>query len=436
MQLPLSQAVLQKEMEQLHLQQLSTASIRDVVALVNALEEKCKIPFVRMEMGVPGLPAPEVGIAKEIEMLQKGVAAVYPNLNGLAELKQETARFAKLFLNLDIAPQSCVPTVGSMMGGFASFLVANSTHADRAKGTLFIDPGFPINKLQCRILQQPYDSFDTYHYRGNKLKEKLEEYLKTGDYCTIFYSNPNNPTWQCLTEDELQAIGELATRYDCIVVEDLAYFGMDFRQDYAQPGVPPYQPTAARYTSNYILTISGSKAFSYAGQRIGMLLMSDTLFNRSFPDLKPRFGREFFGEAMISATLYALSAGVCHSAQWGLTAILKAVNDGKYNFGEATRIYGEKAQEMKAIFLQAGFHIVYDKDGEQALADGFYFTVAYKDLDSDKLLALLMRVGVSAISLRNTGSERSEALRICTSLIPREQFPLLRERLALLPDLL
>lgn len=49
---------------------------------------------------------------------------------------------------------------------------------------------------------------------------KVESYLKKGNICCIIYSNPNNPSWVCLNEDELKAIGELATRYDTVVVED------------------------------------------------------------------------------------------------------------------------------------------------------------------------------------------------------------------------
>lgn len=419
-------------MAKLHIEDAATASIRDLVALVTAIEEETGIRFVRMEMGVPGLPAPSIGIEKEIEKLRDGVAAVYPNLNGLPELKVEASRFAKLFLNVDIDARCCVPTVGSMMGGFSSFLVANNTFKARKKGTLFIDPGFNLNKLQCRILQQEYDSFDLYEHRGLKLKEKLRSYLQTGQYCTIFYSNPNNPTWQCLTEEELSIIGQLATEYDCIVVEDLAYFGMDFRQDYSKPGEPPYQPTVAHYTDHYILTVSGSKAFSYAGQRIGLMMMSNKLFDRQYLDLQPIFGRLHFGDAMISSALYAISAGVTHSAQWAMAAILKATNDGIYNYREATIEYGRKAEEMKKIFLDNGFHIVYDKDGERDIADGFYFTVAYGDMDSSDLIVYLIQYGICALTLRMTGSERREAIRICTSLIPRDQFPDLRARLGLL----
>lgn len=432
MNFPIAENLIKKNLDELHINNLGTASIRDLVALVNRLEKETGTPFVRMEMGVPGLPAPQIGIDDEIQKLREGVAAVYPNLDGLPELKQETSRFVKLFLDIDVLPRSCVPTVGSMEGGFASFLVGNRTHKNRAKGTLFIDPGFNLNKLQCRILRQPFESFDLYEFRGEKLRAKLESYLSTGDFCTILYSNPNNPTWQCLTEEELRIIGELATKYDVIVIEDLAYFGMDFRQDYSRPGVPPYQPTVAHYTDYYMLTLASSKAFSYAGQRVGVLVMSDKLFEREYPDLEESFGRTRFGDAMISSALYAISAGVTHSAQWGLSALLKATNDGTYNYRDDVMEYGRKAEEMKKMFIDNGFHIVYDKDGDENIADGFYFTVAYKEMDGGELLKKFIQYGLCAITLITTGSRRKEALRICVSLTPRSQFPELSRRLEML----
>ena len=96
---------------------------------------------------------------------------------------------------------------------------------------------------------------------------------------SILYSNPNNPAWICLTEEELETIARLADEYGAVVIEDLAYFGMDFRQDYSRPGVPPFQPSVARHTDRFVLLISSSKVFSYAGERIGMLVVSDALWN-------------------------------------------------------------------------------------------------------------------------------------------------------------
>ncbi len=412
---PIAKQLIDEKKSELRIQNIAQASIRDLVALVNGLEKISGEKFVRMEMGIPGLPSPQVAIEAEKKALDRGVTAVYPNLDGLPELKNEISRFVKLFLDINVKASSCVPTVGSMQATYVSFLVANNCHKSRGKGTLFLDPGFNINKLQSSILKQPMDSFDIYHYRGEKLRAKLESMLATGDYCSLLYSNPNNPTWQCFTE-----------------IEDLAYFGMDERTDYSQPGVAPYQPSVAHYADNYILLISSSKTFSYAGQRIGMLVMSDVLYDREFPDLLPQFGYTRFGDALVRAALYALSSGVSHTAQWGLQALLQAVNDGNYNFKETTNFYAQKAAVAKKMFTDNGFHIVYDSDGEKELADGFYFTVAYKGLSGGELLDKFLAYGLCAIALETTGSERTEALRICVSQIREEQFAKLNERLKLL----
>jgi len=404
------------------------ASIREIVRFVNEIEERSGCAFIRMEMGVPGLEPAEIGIEAEIDALRRGVASKYPAIEGIKELKKEIARFAGLFLDIQVKEEGCVPTVGSLMGAMAGYMVANRTDRNK-KGTLFLDPGFPVHKQQCDVLGQPYEAFDVYNYRGKKLGNKLESFLDKGKISSILYSNPNNPSWICFTHDELKTIGELAEKYDVIVMEDLAYFGMDFRNDYSHPGEVPFQPTVAKYTRNYLLLISSSKSFSYAGQRVGMMVMSDYLFSRKYPDLLRYFSSDVFGYAMIYGALYALSAGACHSAQFALAAILKAVNDGKYNFLDDIREYGEKAAVMKKLFIANGFSIVYDKDLDQPVADGFYFTISYPGFSGSELISELIYYGISAISLDLTGSERKEGLRACVSLVRREQFPDLESRL-------
>jgi aspartate/methionine/tyrosine aminotransferase len=349
-------------------------------------------------------------------------------IDGVPELKKEIARFVKNFINIDVDEQGCIPTVGSMQGAMAAFLVVNRCNATKDT-ILFIDPGFPVQKQQLRVLGMNYETFDVYNFRGDKLRDKLESYLKKGNISAILYSNPNNPSWICFTEKELQTIGELATTYDTIVIEDLAYFAMDFRKDLSKPGQPPFQPTVANYTQNWLMLISSSKAFSYAGQRIGTMVISNGLYKRRYPDLKHYFTSDEFGYAMLYGAVYSLSSGVCHSTQYGFAAMLKAANDGTFNFVESVREYGEKARIMKKIFTENGFTIVYDMDEDKPLADGFYFTISYPGLTGEQLIEELLYYGVSAISLAITGSERTEGLRACVSQVQRNQFSDLEERL-------
>jgi aspartate/methionine/tyrosine aminotransferase len=425
---PVDFTVVKKKIAESGLRSLGKASIREILKLISQIEEETGVKYVRMEMGIPGLPSNSVGIEAETEALRRGVSSDYPNIEGLGILKEEASRFIKLFLNLDINPQGCIPTVGSMMGSMISFLVANRN--DKTKeGTLFLDPGFPVQKQQVKMLGHDYQSFDIFEYRGERLKDKIESYFATGKISSILYSNPNNPTWMCLTEKELEIIGELSRKHDVIVIEDLAYFGMDFRKDYSVPGKPPYQPSVGRYTDDYVILISSSKIFSYAGQRIAMMAISDHLFNRQYPDLLRYYSSDMFGHSMVYGALYGLSAGCSHSSQYGLAALLKAVNDGTYNFIHDVREYGKRAEVMKRLFVANGFRIPYDMDLDEPVADGFYFTISYPGMTSDQLLEELLFYGISAISLEITGSKRNEGLRACVSHVSRDQFGDLENRL-------
>lgn len=418
--IPISHEIVKRLTQKIGIVSPGNASIREIAQLVNMIERETGIDFVRMEMGVPGLPSPAIGIEAEIEALKNGVSSVYPDIAGISSLKVEAARFIKLFLDVDISQRGCIPTVGSLMGSMVSFLISNRN--DRTKeGTLFIDPGFPVHKQQVKMLGHDFYSFDIYNYRGKKLKDKLESYFKTGKISSILFSNPNNPAWICLNEEELAIIGELSKEYDVIVIEDLAYFGMDFRKDYSIPGKPPYQPSVAHYCNDYVLLISSSKIFSNAGQRIGIMAISDHLFDRSYPDLLRYYSSDKFGHSAIFGALYGLSAGVSHSVQYGLAAVLKAVNKGEYRFRDDIIEYGEKARVIKEIFTSNGFKITYDMDIDEPIADGFYFTVSYPGMTSNELLEELLYYGISAISLDITGSER-QGLRACVSMVPRTQF--------------
>lgn len=410
------------------LKKVGNGSIREVVRLVNRIENESGIDFIRMEMGVPGLEPPKIGILAEIEALKNGFASKYAMMEGVSVLKEEASRFVKMFLDIDVQPHHCLPSVGAMQGAIATFLVANRSDKNK-EGTLFIDPGFPVQKQQCKVLGHTYESFDVYDYRGDKLRDKLEEYLKKGKTSSVLYSNPNNPSWICFTDKELKIIGELANKYDAIIVEDLAYFGMDFRKDYSIPGKAPFQPTVAKYTDNYVLLVSSSKAFSYAGQRIGLIIVSDKLFVRRYPDLKRYYTSDGFGYSMIFGALYALSAGVSHSTQYGLAAMLKAANDGEYNFVSNVSEYGKRAKIMKKLFTDNGFKIVYDKDEDKPIADGFYFTFSYPGFSGVDLLEEMLYYGISSISLDITGSHRNEGLRACVSQTSFEKMNILKERL-------
>lgn len=427
MGIPFQHDVVEDVLQRMRISKVGDATIRQTVALSEELERRTGEKFIHLEMGSPGLPASRLGIEAQKEALDNGVASSYPNILGIAPLKEQASRFVKAFLDIDVKPEGCIPTVGSMMGTFASFIVC--THLSPEKDTiLFINPGFSVQPLQAKVLGYKREAFDVYDCRGERLRDKLESILAKGHIAGIVYSNPNNPSWVCLTEEELRYVGELATKYDAIVIEDLAYLGMDFRKELGHPFEPPYQATVARYTKNYMLMLSASKIFSYAGERIATVAISDELYNRVYPKLKEEFGIDTLGRFFVFVVVYTLSSGVTHSVQYALAAMYKAACDGTLDFVGETREYARRAARLKEIFLRHGFHIVYDKDLDEPVSDGFFFTIGRKGYTGDELLDRLLYYGVSAISLRTTGSEQ-QGIRVCTSMVKEAHYALLDERL-------
>ncbi len=410
--------------------ELGSASIRQLVGVVKDIERATGVEFIHMELGNPGLASETIGIWAEHEALLHGYGSQYPLITGVPEVKHWGSEFVRAFLGLDIPDECIVPTVGSMQGAFALNLTISQLD-DEKNTVLFLDPCFPVQKLQCKVIGVNVDSIDVGDFRGEALEDELERHFATGKIAAMLFSNPNNPSWMCLTDRELEIIGRLATKHNVMVIEDLAYFNMDFRDpNRGTPYEPPYQPSVGRYTNNVVHMISCSKMFSYAGQRGAILAVNPYLAKRKYPALAARYDNDGeFMRNLVYNILYSLSSGVTHSVQYGMAAMFKGACQGQIPFVKNSSVYARKAHQIKEIMLRNGFHIVYDKDADdQEVGDGFFFTFGYKDWTGEKMLNKLIYYGVSAISLTSTGAKR-EGMRGCASAVRDDQFAELEKRL-------
>ena len=417
MNTPLDYNIVTRAIDEMGLGDFSEATIRDIQSLSRKLEEETGQTVIHLEMGVPGLKPSDIALRAEQEALNNGCATIYPPNGGIPRIKNAASRFVKAFIGVDIDPLCCIPTTGSMQGTFATFTIWRHAFTANEKGeptVLFINPGFPVQTTQCEVIGIRHMGLDIHDYRGSQLIAKLHQIVSENNICGIVYSNPNNPSWVCFNEEELEGIGRLATQHDFIVLEDLAYFAMDFRRDLSHPFEPPYQATVARYTDNYMLSISGSKAFSYAGQRIGVCCISNKLYHRVFPSLEQNFGVGEFGNFFANRLMYTFSSGTTHSVQHAMSALMEAACDGSYCFLDDVKEYGRRAKFMKEVLLSNGFYLVYDNDLGAPLADGFYFTVQYPGMNDLELTRALMYYGIAVYPLDTMGSTQ-QGVRICTS---------------------
>jgi len=411
---------------------LTHVSIRELNRLVDELSEHFDVEFLRFEFGIPGIPPNKIGPEEEIRILQENprIPSTYPPFDGIPRLKEATSNFVKKFMDIEVPPKSCVPTVGAMHSGFICQSIVGRKQPE-SNTILYLDPGFPVNKLQTKFLGLQEQSIDLFDYRGDALINKIEEIFSTGEIGGLLWSSPNNPTWVCLKESELEGIGNLLTKYDVIGIEDAAYFGMDYRQDYSKPGVPPFIPTIARYTGNYFLTISSSKIFSYAGQRIAMTVISPELMEKRYKNLRQYFDTERIGHAFVHGGIYPTTAGVPQTPQHALAALFEAACSGDYNFLKEVKVYSRLAAKIKIIFQKYDFDLVYDKDMDEPISDGFYFTVSRQGMTGTELLFQMLRYGMAGIPLSTTGSTR-EGIRICVSIIRNSQLVEMENRLSAL----
>ena len=406
------------------------ATIMDCAKLSSCLEKETGIPVIHMELGSPGLAPNRIGVEAEKAALDAGVGSKYPPTDGLPVLKNAASRFIKAFLDLDVDARYCIPTTGSMLGAFGA-LAATSQCVPGHRKVLVLEPSFSANKQQMAILDIPWKGVEVADLRGPYFKDRLLEALSDDNYAAIIYSNPNNPSWMCLSEDELKDIAAVADALGIIVIEDLAYFCMDLRKSgLGVPYVEPYPPTIARYTWRYLLLLSASKIFSYAGQRIGILCVSPRLYNEQYPALAKRYGGSgLFGLAITGGILDMITSGCTASTQWGLAAMLDKSCEGSLDFVNDISEYGRRAARMKEIFLRHGFTISYESDPSGRIGDGFFFTLSYHGMDSATLVEELLAYGVSTVSLDKMGSVR-QGVRVCSSRISNDQFGLLDERIA------
>ncbi len=151
--LPLELAVLDRLL-QFNEIDLCTVSIRELSILVNELETHFGVEFIRMEFGVPGLLAERIGPEEEIRVLkdQHKLPSTYPPFDGVPRLKKAAALFVKKFLNVNVFSENCVPTVGAMHGCLISMAIAGR-RMKKSDTILFLDPGFPVNKLQTKFFR-------------------------------------------------------------------------------------------------------------------------------------------------------------------------------------------------------------------------------------------------------------------------------------------
>ncbi len=403
---------------------LTRCGLEELWASIDILERELGVKFLRMDFGVPGLRPSSLALTAQTAALTGSVIpSQYPPSDGIPLLKSAASQFLNRFLAVEAPPECVLPTCGATQGAFIAQAVAARRY-ENMNEILFLEPGYPPMKAQARFLGNKSIGIDLYDHRGDRLIDAIESAVREkGSIGAISWSSPNNPTWNVLTEEELKGIARICDGWDIIAIEDAAYFGMVTRTEADRPS-----RTVAQFTDNYFLLLSASKMLSYAGERIGVLAASQQMMRRRYDGLEPTFGTKEVGAAL-KRTIFNLTAGAPHSAQYAVAALLEAINAGKYDLDRSLAAYSQRAKQIKRVLIDNGFYLIYESAECSTSGDGFYLTFGYPGFDAMRLLKELLYYGVTALPLQLFGSSRSDGLRACVALIDQQNLSVLAERI-------
>lgn len=393
--------------------------IQELWKQIDYLESKLKLKYVRMDFGVPGLPPPQAAIWAQLQAIAaEMVPKTYPPSAGTIELKAAAAAFLNRFVGLEVGADCCLPTCGATEAAFIAQAIAGRRYRSKKK-VVHLEPGYPPVKAQTRFLGLDSCGIDLLDCRGARLIDELRACCKDGEAAVISWSSPNNPTGITLSVEELRGIAAICNEQDVIAIEDAAYLCMNRNSS------PPSIRSVGHFTDNFFLLLSASKMFSYAGERVGLLVTSPVLADRRYEDLRLYLGCTNVGQALRRA-VFNLTAGAPHSAQLALAAAFNECVRGQYELADILSEYGRRAQIIKELLVRHGFRILYTDSPDD---NGFYLTFAYPGFSAEQLLNELLCHGITALPLHLFGSSHKDGLRACVGLLETKDMKRFEQRI-------
>ncbi len=234
--------------------------MRKFYPLTVAAEAQGKTIY-RLNIGQPDIETPPQFFSAVGKFTQNVLA--YAPSPGLPELLSAVSRYYHN-LGVDYTPEDILATTG----GSEALLIAMLCILDEGSEVIIPEPFYPnyatfITSAGGKITPLHTCPEKNYHYAD---REKIEALINENTRA-ILITNPNNPTGNSLTADELRMIGQIAREHDLFLICDEVY--REFVYDHDDIFC------AGRYREldeNLIIIDSVSKRFSSCGARVGMLI--------------------------------------------------------------------------------------------------------------------------------------------------------------------
>lgn len=283
----------------------------------------------------------------------------YCATGGIPELRSEYARYYNEVYEANYDASECLVNVGATES-FSSFFRTVLKEGDEVILNIPVYTGYGPNILLQKATPIYVDNSENdYKITAKKLEEAITDKTKV-----IVITQPNNPTGQIISLEEMDKIAKLIEKHDIYLMVDEIYSALSFEKFYS----------FARYhhLKDKIVIVTGfSKSHSMTGFRVGITLASKTLIQN-----------------IVKMTQYTVT-GAPTISQIGAIEALKNHRDRS----EITSRYKMKMDYLYDNLTQLGFDCIKPQGG-------ICMYVRYSNIFSKKSLELALdlidkvRIGV------------------------------------------
>lgn len=202
--------------------------------------------------------------------LEQGFTSYTANA-GLYELREKISEylFKRFDLQYDPAEEIIVTVGASQAIDIAFRSIINS-----GDEVLIIEPCFVSYAPLVTLAGGKPVSVSTFGKEEFKVNPKILEKYITSKTKAIMICTPNNPTGTVLSKKELEAVAQIAKRYDLLVVADEIYAELCYEDEYVS------MPSIEGMKERTILISGFSKGFAMTGWRLGYIA-ADRVFARA-----------------------------------------------------------------------------------------------------------------------------------------------------------
>ena len=318
-------------------------AIRDVVVPASALEAKGH-NILKLNIGdplaYPGLPTP----THMIDAYQKAIIDQkngYSPAYGVELLRNAIAEDERSKIN---GGWNCSPNDVYICHGVTEALqIIFAAYLTDGDEVLAPGPHYPPYMAYPQVyggktVEYRLDPENGWSIDMDDLKSKMNDKVKL-----LVLINPNNPTGNVISEDELDSIIDLVSNYEnCTIISDEIYDRLNFNGDHFS--------TASRSQDVPVITLNGvSKVYYAPGWRIGYMAFHDPKNNSI--DVKDGIERLLRSRLCASTPAqYGYLAGLQGEDSWMNTYLAKIKKSNDYCIDRINNINGLSVQPPQGAF--------------------------------------------------------------------------------------